>query len=126
MAQFLWVCLGGAIGSGARFLVQSWLQPAGGEGFPTGTLAVNVLGSFAIAFVMTISTGGERLPANVQTVLTAGVLGGFTTYSAFSWETLKYLQRGATGLASVYVLATLLGCLAACAAGWFAGRGIAT
>ncbi|MBL8750315.1 MAG: fluoride efflux transporter CrcB [Planctomycetes bacterium] len=125
MAQFLWVCLGGAIGSGARFLVHSWLQPPGGEGFPAGTLAVNVVGSFLIAFVITICAGGDRLPTSAQTVLTAGVLGGFTTYSAFSWETLKCLQRGATTMAAVYVVATLLGCLGACACGCFVGKWIA-
>lgn len=132
MAQFLWVCLGGAAGSGARYLLSAWLRESVQTAFPLGTLVVNLLGSFAIAVVMAIGLGDARPGATalwtpnqltpVQLALTSGVLGGFTTFSAFSWETLRLVQNGATGTATAYVAASLVGCLTACALGWVSGR----
>ena len=100
MKQFLLVCLGGAFGSGARFAVSSAM--------PHGTLVVNVLGSFAIAVAF------ESMRASdLRLMLIAGVLGGFTTYSAFNQETLEFLRRGAWGSATANVLVTVVTCLIA-------------
>ena len=118
MSRFLLVCLGGALGTGARYLVSigtlRWLGPA----FPWGTLAVNVLGSFLVAALMYLGTDKAAISTTTRLVLTTGVMGGFTTYSTFSYETMKYLQDGAWRLAILNVGVTVLGCLGACVLGW--------
>jgi CrcB protein len=83
---------------------------------------VNVLGSFLIAVLMFVGTETTAMPATTRVVLTTGVLGGFTTYSSFSYETMKLLQEGAPGLAFVNVALTVLGCLGACLLGWAGAR----
>ena len=104
MTRFLLVCLGGALGSGARYLV--------GIGLPHGTLIVNVLGSFLIAVVM------ESLRASdLRLMIVTGILGGFTTYSAFNEETLRMMRAGAWAMAALNVTATVVGCLVAGFAG---------
>ena len=114
MTRFLLVCLGGAIGTGARYLVA--LATVNGA-FPFGTLIVNVAGSFAIALVMELMP-----PTGVRHFVAAGVLGGFTTYSAFNQDTLAMMRNGAGGLAAVNLIATLAGCLAAGFAGVVVAR----
>ncbi len=122
MSQFIWVCIGSAAGGGARYLLTTWAVKALGAAFPYGTLAVNLIGSFLIALVMVASQQVALISPAVRITLATGVMGGFTTYSAFSYETLGQLQSGSWGAAGVNVAATVLGCLAACAAGWSVGR----
>jgi CrcB protein len=105
-------------------LLASWLLKSLGPSFPYGTLAVNVIGSFAIAVVFQAGSAAAAISPELRVVLATGVLGGFTTYSAFSLETLSYAQSGAWGSVALYVLATLLGCLLACELGWTAARWI--
>jgi CrcB protein len=124
MSRFLWTCLGGALGTGARYVLSGWTLGVLGPSFPYGTLAVNVLGSFLVAVLMYLGTETTSLPATARVVLTTGVMGGFTTYSSFSYETMRYLQDGAWGLATLNVLATVLGCLGACLLGWAAAKWI--
>ena len=118
MSRFLLVCFGGALGTGARYLVSGWTLRALGPAFPYGTLAVNVLGSFLVAVLMYVGTETTAMSATTRVVLTTGVMGGFTTYSTFSYETMKYLQESAWHLAVLNVALTVLGCLAACMLGW--------
>ena len=117
MRQFLWVCLGGAVGTGARYLVQAgalrWLGPT----FPWGTLSVNLVGSFLIAAIMHLGLVGNAIPPALRITLTAGVMGGLTTYSSFSYETWMLAERGSWGLAALNLTATTVGCLLACVAG---------
>jgi fluoride exporter len=109
MTQFLLVCLGGAFGSGTRYAVALAV--------PNGTLVVNLLGSFAIAIAM------ESMRASdLRLLLVTGFLGGFTTYSAFNQETLILARAGAWGSAVGNVVATVVGCLVAGAAGLVAAR----
>ena len=124
LATFLWICAGGAAGTGVRWLVSTWALKAFGPRFPWGTLAVNLLGSFLMGALMHAGTASERLSPTLRLALTTGVLGGFTTYSAFSWESLRYLQEGATGLGVLYVAGTLAGCLLACFLGFLVGRAV--
>ena len=124
MSRFLWICLGGGLGTGARYLLSGWTLRVLGPAFPFGTLAVNALGSFLLAVLMYVGTETTAMPATTRIVLTTGVMGGFTTYSTFSYETMKYLQEGAWGIALLNVLATLLGCLGACLLGWTAAKWI--
>ena len=98
--RFLLVCLGGAAGSGVRYLI--------GTAMPHGTLAVNIIGSFFIAFAM------ESMRASdLRLLLVTGVLGGFTTYSAFNQETLESMRAGAWGSAVANVAVTVVGCVVA-------------
>ena len=121
MGRFLLVCLGGAFGSGARYLVSTWVANALGSEFPKGTLAVNVTGSFLLSLVMVAALSGVASP-NARLFLGTGVLGGYTTYSSFNYETIALLERGAPGLALANVLVTVCACLVAGLLGLAVGR----
>jgi CrcB protein len=113
MKQLVWVCLGGALGSGARYLVSIWSLARYGPAFPYGTLAVNVLGSCLLAVLWALSRTTTWLSPTVQLALGAGVMGGFTTYSTFNLELLRYVENGQPRTAALYGALTLGGCLAA-------------
>jgi CrcB protein len=118
--QLILVCVGGALGSGARFLVSTWAARALGPDFPRGTLLVNVTGSFVLALVLAVPSA--QLSPDVRLFLGAGVLGGYTTYSSFNYETLALAENAGAGLALANVALTLVGCLAAGALGLALGR----
>jgi CrcB protein len=122
MERLLWVCLGGAFGSGARYLMSGWVQDHLGAGFPWGTLSVNVLGSFLIGLIMQVSLSTGSVSPLARLTLTTGVIGGFTTYSAFNYETFGYMQKSAWFLAGANVIATWIACLAAGFLGQWSGR----
>ena len=100
-----------------------------GAGFPLGTVAVNLIGSFLLGAITAIGLNTTSLGPNAQLGLTTGVMGGFTTYSTFNFETVRLLEQRAWALAGLNVAVTLLGCLAAGWLGWqgttwlLAGRG---
>jgi len=125
MLRLVLVCAGGALGSGARYLVGGWVAAAMGASFPFGTLLINALGSFLISIVMYLGLSPGAIGPDLRLFLAVGILGGFTTYSSFNYETLSLLERGAWGLALGYGAATLLGCLVAGVLGLAAARGIA-
>ncbi len=118
-----WVCAGGALGAGARFLVASLAARLFSPDFPWGTLAVNALGSFGIGVVMQLAASGQVGPPG-RLFLAVGVLGGFTTFSTFSYETLRLWQAGTAGLAVVNAGGQLILCLGATALGLWAGRAL--
>lgn len=119
--RFLWICLGGALGTGARYLLGGWLHRPG-EALPYGTLCANVIGSFLLGLVMAVALSEESFSPTLRLSLTVGFLGGFTTYSTFNYETLERLRSGAWGLAGLYLALTLLGCLLAGFLGMATGR----
>ncbi len=119
MTRFLWICAGGAAGTGARYLLSGWALAALGSAFPWGTLAVNVIGSFLLGFLV---QAAPVLSTTLRLSLTAGVMGGFTTYSAFNQETIHYVQSGSWMVAAANVAGTLIGCFAAGFAGVALGR----
>ncbi|KAA9131929.1 fluoride efflux transporter CrcB [Marinihelvus fidelis] len=111
--QLLAVAFGGAVGAGLRFLVGMGVHHWMGKGFPWGTLAVNIIGSALIGYCLVIlpeQQGASPLP---RLLLITGVLGGFTTYSAFSVETLQLFHAGQLQRAMLNVLVTVACCLAA-------------
>jgi len=118
----LLVGVGGAIGSVLRFLTSlaaaQWL----GADFPYGTLIVNLVGSFIIGFVQEI--GGEALmiPDNIRVFLTTGVMGGLTTYSTFSYETVRLMETHAWTEAWINIVVTAACALGLCFLGIAAGR----
>ena len=121
MSRFFWICLGGAVGTGARYLLSGWTLGLLGTAFPWGTLAVNVVGSFLIGAIMHVGTTTQILSPALRLTLTTGVMGGFTTYSAFNYETLRSFQDGAWWLGAVNVVVMVASCLAAGIAGvWLA------
>lgn len=122
MSRFLWICLGGAAGTGARYLLSGWLLRAAGPSFPWGTLAVNVIGSFLLGLIMQVSLTTGIVSPTLRLALTTGVMGGFTTYSTFNYETLQYLQQSEWLAAFTNVAVTLLVCLAAGALGVLGGK----
>jgi CrcB protein len=124
MARLFWVCLGGAVGSGLRYLLSGWVMRQTGPGFPYGTLAVNVLGSFLLGAIMEAALM-STFPETLRLALTTGVMGGFTTYSTFNYETLESFRVGNWGMGIVNVSVTVLACLVAGVLGLWTGRVLA-
>ena len=124
MGRLFLISLGGAAGTAARYLLSVGLLRALGPAFPYGTLAVNVIGSFLLGVIMQAGLDTTILSPAARVVLGTGVMGGFTTYSTFNYETLQYLQEGAWAMASLNVATTLLVCLAAGALGVAVARGL--
>ena len=122
MVRFLLVVVGGGLGSGARYLLSGWTLGVLGPAFPWGTLAVNALGSFLLGGLMHVGLTTEAVAPDLRVALSTGVLGGFTTYSTFNYETTRYLQEGAWGMGALNVLGTVAACLAAGLLGHFAAR----
>jgi CrcB protein len=114
MERLLWICLAGAAGTGARYLVALWAAQRLGSVFPYGTLIVNLAGCFVIAALMHAALLLGWSPT-LRAALTIGFLGGFTTYSSFNYETMQLLEEGAPATAMLNVGATLAGGLVA---GW--------
>ena len=116
------VALGGALGSVLRYLVATaavaWLGPA----FPWGTLAVNLVGSFLIGLVQSLAMESLVISEEARLFLSTGVMGGLTTYSAFSYETVRLAETGAWPSAWANVLVTTAACLALCLLGLTTGR----
>ena len=111
MTQYLWVALGGAFGASGRFWVSSWVNKQTDFSFPAGTLLVNVLGSFLFGFLfgLLFSLAGLREP--LRLLVLVGALGAFTTFSTFSFETIRLLEEGLVLTAVVNVLASCILCL---------------
>jgi len=121
MLRFLLVCLGGAVGTGARYALNLLITSKAGPGFPFGTLTINVLGSLAMGFLVQFAVSHE-LSDTTKLVLGAGVLGGFTTYSAFNRETLQLFELGAWTTGAAYLASTVVLCLVAGVVGAAVGR----
>lgn len=125
MLTYIWIGLGGAIGSMARYWIAGFMARPG-EWLPWGTIAVNVSGSFLIGLFAagTVAEGRWPLSPNSRLFLMAGLCGGYTTFSAFSLQTLNLLQSGALGRASMNVLLSVLACMAATWCGYVVAAGI--
>jgi CrcB protein len=122
--RFVLVAVGGAAGSVLRYLTAGLALRWLGVDFPYGTLIVNVVGSFFIGLAQALAEDAAVLPEPARLFLSAGVLGGFTTYSAFSFETVRLIELAAYGRAVTNVTVTTLVCLAVCMLGVAAGRSL--
>ncbi len=118
MRLFLLATLGGALGSGARHLVNIGMTRTFGPAYPWATLTVNVLGSFLMGFLVDMVARRFGGSPEMRTFLATGILGGFTTFSAFSLDISTLLSRGATVTALGYIVASVAISLAALYAGW--------
>ncbi|HHQ13450.1 MAG TPA: fluoride efflux transporter CrcB [Chromatiales bacterium] len=123
MKQLVWVGMGGFVGSVLRFTVGGWAQrlsPA--AGFPIGTMTVNVLGCLLIGLLGGLADYRQLLDPGQRAFLMVGMLGGFTTFSTFAFETLGLAQDGALLRAFVNVFGQLLLGLIAAYTGYVAAR----
>jgi CrcB protein len=109
----LWLAVAGAGGTLLRAGLTTFAVRLLGPGFPWGTLAVNLLGSFAFGFIFAAARTRGGLSTEAETILLVGLLGGFTTYSSFAFQSVEMLQHGRLPAAAAYVLATNLAGIAA-------------
>lgn len=117
MHSLLAVAAGGAIGAVARYLLSTQIMRMSGFGFPLGTLSVNVLGGVLMGLLVSLFALHWNAGQELRLFLTVGLLGGFTTFSTFSMETILLFERGQWMAAGLYVLASVSLALAGFAAG---------
>jgi CrcB protein len=119
-ATTLYVMIGGALGTLARYGISVAAQPVS-RNLPWGTIGINILGSFIIGFFGTLTLAQGRYPVseNVRIFVMIGLCGGFTTFSSFSLQTLDLMRNGAMLRAAINVVASVVLCVAAVAIGHF-------
>ncbi|PSJ65844.1 fluoride efflux transporter CrcB [Kumtagia ephedrae] len=123
--DILLVAIGGAIGASARHVVNIVSARLFGIGFPWGTLAVNVVGCFAMGVLIEVLARRFNASNELRLFIATGILGGFTTFSAFSLDFAVLWERGAAAAAVGYVLASVIGSLASVFLGLWLARSIA-
>jgi CrcB protein len=118
MMSYLWVMAGSALGGVLRYALTRLTLPVSG-GFPSGTVLINVLGSFVIGYfgTLTLQSGKYAASDNLRLFVMVGICGGFTTFSSFSLQTFDLMRSGAWGKAAANVVVSVVLCLAAVGAG---------
>ncbi len=126
LLAFAWVALGSALGGVARYWLGGVVARRLGDGFPYGTLLINIIGSFVIGFFGTLTMSDGPRPASVEARLfvMVGLCGGFTTFSSFSQQTFDLLRAGEGVRALLYILASVLLCLIGTALGHYVVAGV--
>jgi CrcB protein len=119
------VFFGAGLGGVARFAVGGWIQQHAGSTFPWGTLVINVTGSLALGFLLTLLEGTRASP-EWRAFVGIGFMGGYTTFSTFSYETIRLLQEAQWSRAGAYMLASVAVSLAGALAGFRLGTTILT
>jgi fluoride exporter len=118
--EFVWVCLGAAFGAPARYLTDRFVQSRLDAVLPWGTLCVNVFGSFVLGFVTGLA-GDHRVPQQVMLTVATGFCGALTTYSTFSYETLRLYEDGARLYAGANIALSLAAGMGAVIGGYELG-----
>jgi CrcB protein len=116
--------VGGAIGTGVRYLTTLAAAQWFGADFPYGTLIVNLAGGFIIGLVQQLGLEALVIPDNVRLFITTGMMGGLTTYSAFSYETVRLMEASAWSQAWINIVVTTTVSLSLCFLGIVLGRGL--
>jgi CrcB protein len=126
VTTYLWVALGGALGSVARFGCSSLIANWFGQTFPLGTLVINVVGSLIIGFFATVTGPDGRMlvPGDMRQFVMVGLCGGYTTFSSFSLQTLALAQDGEYARAGLNILGSVVLCLLAVWVGYIAGAAL--
>ncbi|WP_319825789.1 fluoride efflux transporter CrcB [Thalassovita sp.] len=122
MTTLLQVALGGAIGASGRYLTGVAAMRLMGPGFPWGTLAVNIVGSFVMGMIVVLL--GHYSANRFAPLLMTGILGGFTTFSAFSLDAIALWERGQAAISVAYVVVSVVFSLAALLLGLLFARGM--
>lgn len=122
MEKYLLIGLGGGIGSISRYVVSRLVYHAAGESFPYGTLAVNIIGCFFIGLLMSFMQERLAVNSNIRFLIVVGFLGGFTTFSSFSYETFELMRAGSVTAAFFNAAYNVVGCLAATWCGYMIGK----
>lgn len=126
MLHTLLVALGGAIGASLRHLTGQFMMRLAGPNFPYGTITVNIVGSFVMGlFVAWLSRRAGGTSSELRLFFATGLLGGFTTFSAFSLDVATLWERGAEMTAAIYLLASVILSVAALFAGLWLARSLA-
>jgi CrcB protein len=112
-----YITLGGIAGTLARWYLDGYIQERTGGTFPSGTLVINLAGSFLIGFIIRYATGSTSISPELRGGLTIGFCGAFTTMSTFSYETVRLLADGDYARAGLYAGGTMVGCLGAVVVG---------
>ncbi len=120
--QWLAVAMGGALGAMGRFAVNALVFPVAGLRFPLGTMIVNVSGCLLMGVLYVVIVERGLLPGEWRNFLMVGLLGGFTTFSAFSLDALALWQNGHLALTFAYIVLTVTLCLAGTLAGMYLTR----
>ncbi len=128
MNRYLLIALGAALGANARYLISLWAGNRLGTDFPYGTLIVNLTGSFALGFLLTLGTGRLQLSPEARLLLAVGFLGSFTTFSSFAVESLNLWREAGFWRTLLNVIGNNLAGLLAVLSGsalarWLAGGG---
>ena len=108
MDRYALVLVGAGLGGLMRFLLGTWIMTKYGGRFPLGTFLINITGSFLIGLLMTMFTERSHLHPNWRLFLVVGVLGGYTTFSSFEYETFQAVRDGARPLGLLYVTGSVL------------------
>ena len=126
MITYLWVAIGGALGSVARFGVGNYASQWHGGGFPWGTLIVNVTGSFVIGLFAALTGPGGRwaVSLDARQFVMVGICGGYTTFSSFSLQTLDLARDGHLAGAGANVVGSVVACLVAVWLGYLAAMAL--
>jgi CrcB protein len=111
------IFVGAGLGGVGRYAVSAWVQSLGGAAFPWGTLLINVTGSLLLTFVYGLLDGTSAAP-EWRAFLGIGILGGYTTFSTFSYETVRLLQDGGWEGAALYILGSVVLSLGAAVLGF--------
>ena len=127
MLSYVWIGLGGAIGSIARFAIAAAIDRASADPFPLGTVLVNISGCLVIGFFAALTTPGGRygVPIDVRQFVMVGICGGYTTFSSFSLQTLVLVDVGDVFRAGLNVVVSVVMCLLAVWIGSMMGHALA-
>lgn len=126
MSLYLWIALGSGIGGAARFGISEWMAQRFGDAFPWGTIAVNVSGCFIIGFFATLTGPDGRFLADAtqRQFFMTGILGGFTTFSSFSIQSMNLARDGQWLHAAANAVGSLVACLIAVWLGHLAAQAV--
>ncbi len=122
--KFLYLGIFGGLGCVARYLMSGWVYNLAGRAIPYGTLAVNVVGSLLLGLIMEGSLRSTLLSPDLRIGITVGFMGGFTTFSTFSYETVRLLEEGSLVAAGANILLNVTVCIAAAVIGIYLARQI--
>lgn len=120
--HLLYIGIFGGLGCVSRYFISNLTYQVLGRGLPYGTMIVNVAGSFLLALVMLLGMRSSIFPADVRMGITVGFMGGFTTFSTFSYETLRLLEDGSLWQAGANVVLNVMLCVAAALLGAVVAR----